>query len=105
MLPIGKALGRIPSGVFILTAAHAGKRGAMLASWVMQAPVPSSITDPDPPGGVPMLPDALGWLDAKLIDTFAYAADHELIIAQVTAGALLRDGLAFNHQRGNGFHY
>ncbi|MBC8108463.1 MAG: hypothetical protein H7Z14_17895, partial [Anaerolineae bacterium] len=36
-LPIGKALGRIPSGVFVLTAAHAGERMAMLASWVQQA--------------------------------------------------------------------
>src|SRR5215210_5720932 len=34
---VGKALGRIPSGVFVLTAAHAGERMAMLASWVQQA--------------------------------------------------------------------
>lgn len=31
------ALGRIPSGIFILTASHEGKRTGMLASWVMQA--------------------------------------------------------------------
>src|SRR5207248_2071384 len=34
---IGKALGRIPSGVFVLTAQHAGAKAAMLASWVQQA--------------------------------------------------------------------
>ena len=34
---VGKALGRIPSGVFILTAAHGGERTAMMASWVQQA--------------------------------------------------------------------
>ena len=34
---VGKALGRIPSGVFILTASHGGERRAMLASWVQQA--------------------------------------------------------------------
>jgi flavin reductase (DIM6/NTAB) family NADH-FMN oxidoreductase RutF len=33
---VGKALGRIPSGVFVLTASHADKRDAMLASWVQQ---------------------------------------------------------------------
>ena len=33
---VGKALGRIPSGVFVLTATHGGKRDAMLASWVQQ---------------------------------------------------------------------
>ena len=34
---VGKALGRIPSGVFILTAAHGGEASAMMASWVQQA--------------------------------------------------------------------
>ena len=34
---LGKPLGKIPSGVYILTAAHAGKSHAMLASWVQQA--------------------------------------------------------------------
>ena len=34
---VGKALGRVPSGVFILTASHAGESNAMMASWVQQA--------------------------------------------------------------------
>lgn len=34
---IGKALGRIPSGVYILTVRHAGGDEAMMASWVQQA--------------------------------------------------------------------
>jgi flavin reductase (DIM6/NTAB) family NADH-FMN oxidoreductase RutF len=34
---IGKALGRIPSGLFILTAGTGDQSGAMLASWVQQA--------------------------------------------------------------------
>ena len=34
---VGKALGRIPSGVFVLTVSHGDQRDAMLASWVMQA--------------------------------------------------------------------
>ena len=34
---VGKALGRIPSGVFILTAGHGEGATAMMASWVQQA--------------------------------------------------------------------
>lgn len=33
---LGAALGRIPSGLFILTARHAGKETGLLASWVQQ---------------------------------------------------------------------
>lgn len=33
---IGSALGRIPSGMFILTAGHEERRGGMLCSWVQQ---------------------------------------------------------------------
>jgi len=155
-LPIGKALGRVPSGVFVLSATDGRANVAMLASWVMQAafeppcvsvaiakgrPITELIRrrshfalsivsegdktlmkrfargfkdGEDPfagiatsksPAGIPILSDALGWIEAKLIDTFDYAADHELLVAHVTAGALLREGTAFNHQRGNGFHY
>src|SRR5688572_3282739 len=34
---VGKALGRIPSGVFVLTAVDATRRFGMLVSWVQQA--------------------------------------------------------------------
>ena len=34
---IGKVLGRIPSGIFVLTVKHDGRATAMLASWVQQA--------------------------------------------------------------------
>jgi flavin reductase (DIM6/NTAB) family NADH-FMN oxidoreductase RutF len=37
MTPIGSALAKIPSGIFILTAQHGADRTGMLASWVMQA--------------------------------------------------------------------
>jgi flavin reductase (DIM6/NTAB) family NADH-FMN oxidoreductase RutF len=36
-LTVGRALGRIPSGVFILTAERDGQPLAMMASWVQQA--------------------------------------------------------------------
>lgn len=37
MSDIASPLGRVPSGVFILTAEWQGKRTGMLSSWVMQA--------------------------------------------------------------------
>ena len=36
-LQLGKAIARIPSGVFVLTVHHEGKSHAMIASWVQQA--------------------------------------------------------------------
>jgi flavin reductase (DIM6/NTAB) family NADH-FMN oxidoreductase RutF len=35
--PLGQALGRIPSGLYILTVSHDGQSTGMLASWVQQA--------------------------------------------------------------------
>jgi len=152
---IGKALGRVPSGVFILTAKHQIEQSAMMASWVQQvgfAPPAVSVavakgrpiggiirasnrlalsivssedkslmkhyarlkgvdvpfvgvaTKPSP-SGLPILTDALAWLDCKLIGTHDFGGDHELFIAEVTDGEILHEGTAFAHQRGNGFHY
>jgi flavin reductase (DIM6/NTAB) family NADH-FMN oxidoreductase RutF len=153
---VKKAIGRIPSGVYVLTAQHQGQATAMLASWVQQAafdppaisiaisperPAWKLITDSgrfalsilgegdtafmkkyargiepgrDPfdgvqtaatPSGIPILADALAWLDCRVIQTVKFDADHELFIGEVTAGQMLRDGSAFTHQRGNGYHY
>ncbi|NIL97437.1 MAG: hypothetical protein GTO53_07440 [Planctomycetales bacterium] len=35
--PVVAVLGRVPSGIFILTASHQGQETGLLASWVMQA--------------------------------------------------------------------
>jgi flavin reductase (DIM6/NTAB) family NADH-FMN oxidoreductase RutF len=153
---IGKPLGKIPSGVFVLTARHQARSTAMLASWVQQvAFAPPSVSvaiakdrpiaqlikqsgrfalsvvaehdkalmkryargvkegeDPfagmhtaQTSAGLPVLADSLAWLEARIIHTCEFGGDHELLIGEITAGALLRDGHAFAHQRGNGFHY
>jgi len=47
----------------------------------------------------------LAWLECRLINAFDFGADHELLVAQVTHGALLHAGASFMHQRGSGFHY
>ena len=153
---VGKALGRVPSGVFILTAGSGGDATAMMASWVQQAsfdpptvsiamakgrPIADVINSSkrlalsivpdgdsslmkryargvkpgeDPfagveifhtPGGVPAMKSALAWLECRLIETFDFGGDHELLIAEVVAGNILHPGTAFMHQRGSGFHY
>ena len=155
-LSIGKALGRVPSGVYVLTASHDGRSTAMLASWVQQAAfAPPSVSvaiatgrpiaemirasrqfalsiiarddttlmkkyargvkdDENPFAGVrtrlgslgaPILTDALAYLECRLLHACDFGADHDLFLAEVVAGEMLRDGYAFAHQRGNGFHY
>lgn len=152
---IGRALGRIPSGVFVLTARHETQVSAILASWVQQTsfeppaisvavakgrpiaelirasnrlavsvvpnedkslmkhyarlkpgedPFAGVSTRPSP-SGVPILSDALAFLDCELLQVCDFGGDHELFVARITAGELLREGTAFAHQRGNGFHY
>jgi 3-hydroxy-9,10-secoandrosta-1,3,5(10)-triene-9,17-dione monooxygenase reductase component len=153
---IGKALGRVPSGVFILTARHNDQSSAMMASWVQQASfhpptvsiaiakdrpiaqlireskqcvlsvVPENDTSlmkryargikpgEDPFSGVqtiettihvPALAAALAYLELRVIHACDFGGDHELFIAEVTNGKLLREGASFTHLRGNGFHY
>ena len=153
---VGKALGRIPSGVFILTARHDGAASAMMSSWVQQAAFdPPAVTvaiskgrpvrpliaaggrfalavvgeadtsllrryargvEPgqDPFEGVDTLTTpaghlvpaaAIAWLDCQVIRAIDFDADHELLIARVAGGALVREGESFTHLRKNGFHY
>jgi len=154
---IGRALGRVPSGVFILTAERDGQPLAMMASWVMQAafqpPSVSVAIAKDRPahaalsaqgatfalcvipegntslmkkyargipagadpfdgirttrtkGGTVVLADALAYLECRVTKVAEFGADHDLIVAEVTAGELLKEGPSFTHLRGSGFHY
>lgn len=153
---IGKALGRVPSGVFILTARHGEHSSAMIASWVQQASfhpptvsiaiakdrpiaqlireskhcVLSVVPEHDTslmkryargvkPGedpfkgvqtiettiGVPALAAALAFLELRVIQICDFGADHDLVIAEVTSGKVLREGSSFMHLRGSGFRY
>ena len=152
---LAAALGRIPSGLFILTLDRDGVETGMLASWVQQcsfapplisvgvqrgrpigALLPKdavftlnileaaqtdmiahfgkgfTLTDDafkdlditkSPPHG-PILQEALAYLHARVVERMI-TGDHELFIAEVSAGALLDDGQPMVHIRKNGFHY
>jgi 3-hydroxy-9,10-secoandrosta-1,3,5(10)-triene-9,17-dione monooxygenase reductase component len=153
---IGKVLGRIPSGVFIVTTGKIGSASAMMASWVQQAgfdpPMISmamakdryaanvvrehrhfalnilgendiglmkryarGISPQENPfhgvetrlaaSGVPILAEALAFLDCKVVSICDLPGDHDLFIGQVIDGGILREGKSFMHLRGNGFHY
>ena len=155
-LTAGKAIGRIPSGVFIVTARHGTEKTAMMASWVQQAafdppavsvamakgrPIAeliersqllaiSVVADGDTslmkkyargvkpgedafagvetiatPAGVPALKQAVAWLECRVIQTCDFGGDHDLLIAEVTAGEIVNAGQSFTHQRGSGMHY
>ena len=153
---IGKALGKVPSGVYILTAAHGGQSSALMVSWVQQAAfsppavsiaiasdrparklidaggafalsilakadnhlmkkyargIPegedpfAGVTTGTTPGGAIYLADALAWLECRLIRSCEFDGDHDIYVAEIVAGHLLKDEPSFTHTRGNGFHY
>jgi flavin reductase (DIM6/NTAB) family NADH-FMN oxidoreductase RutF len=153
---IGRALGRVPSGLFVLAARENERDVAVLVSWAQQAAFdPPSVSiavtkgrggreviertkrcalavipqddlslmkkyarglKPDEapfegleiittPAGQPVPANALAWLDLSLVSVCDFGADHDLLLATVTAGAVLRDGDAYAHQRKNGFRY
>ncbi|HEV8291929.1 MAG TPA: flavin reductase family protein [Tepidisphaeraceae bacterium] len=153
---LGRPIGRIPSGVYILTAASGDHHMAMLASWVQQASFDppclsiavakdrpileviresgrvalsilpekdttlmkkyargfapgedafGGITIVTTPGGLRAVDAALGWLECKITKECDFGGDHLIVMAEVTAAAMLREGQPFVHVRGSGFHY
>jgi flavin reductase (DIM6/NTAB) family NADH-FMN oxidoreductase RutF len=153
---VGRALGRIPSGLFVLSVLDDTRRFGMLASWAQQAafdpptvslaiakdrPMRDTIVrtkrfalsviaagdsdllrrfarqrgpEHDPfdgvdvitaPSGITVVAGALAWLDCELLQAVDFGADHDLMVARVAAGEVLRQGQSFTHVRGSGFHY
>ena len=153
--PLARALGRIPSGLFIVTTLAEGGPTGFLGSFVMQVgfepPIVSvaigrdrshlgairarggfavSILDPasrssmasflkkpapgrtpfddlkilSAPSGLPVLANALGWLDCRFHGEHALP-DHVVVFGEVLAGALAREGEPSIHVRRNGLGY
>lgn len=152
---LAAALGRIPSGLFILTACQGELETGLLCSWVQQcsfappqvsmalrrdreiiswlgggaaftlnvlddsqtdmvvhfgrgfAPGQPAFTGLDilrPDNGPPVLADALGYLEGRVVERFP-AGDHDLFIGRVVGGRLLGEGRPMVHVRKSGLHY
>ena len=152
---LAAAIGRIPSGLFILTAACEKQRTGMLASWVQQVgfkppmvsvaiaherPITELIgvsgqfglcqlaandkvllgkfargiephEDPFvdfelvPDTSVPILTDALSYLQCEMVSQVDVETDHTLVIGRVVGGRSQSDDEPFVHIRDNGFKY
>jgi flavin reductase (DIM6/NTAB) family NADH-FMN oxidoreductase RutF len=58
----------------------------------------------DSPGGMPILSDALAWLDCRVTGEHE-AGDHVVVFGEVEHAALLREGDPAIHLRRNGLAY
>jgi flavin reductase (DIM6/NTAB) family NADH-FMN oxidoreductase RutF len=153
--PLAAALGRIPSGLFVVTAGSGDDQTGMLASWVQQCsfdpPLVSVavnsrrdlldwlgdgatfVLNVIPEGGKALVAHfgkgfgrgepAFDGIDVSpagatppvLLTAHAYlvcrvtarveTGDHVLVVARVTAGAVLHDGKPAVHVRKNGLRY
>src|SRR5207253_1110211 len=152
---LARALGRIPSGLFIVTTVHDGRPAGFLGSLVMQTsfdppllslavgrerPVLAdlrssgrfalSVLDersrrsmrpfvrrlPDggspfdeiatrtTPSGLLVVEEALAWFECTVRSEHA-SGDHVLLLGEVVAGELLREGDPHVHLRKNGLAY
>ncbi len=153
---VGQAIGRIPSGLFILTSRDDARQTGMPASWVQQVsfeppmvsvaiargrPVLALVNsshrfglcqiptgdkvlmrrfasgvgiDDDPFLGlsmvkptvldVPILAEALAYLECEVAHHMDVGADHDLFVGRVVGGAY-HDGEPQIHTRKNGFKY
>jgi flavin reductase (DIM6/NTAB) family NADH-FMN oxidoreductase RutF len=157
--PIASVLGRVPSGLFIVTVGNtAGQETGVLASWVQQVsfdppmitvavnvkryvnawlderpvlglnliadgqspflkhygagfapdePAFQNIPTVRSPAGLPMLAEALGWLEGTVRGKLA-AGDHVIYAVEITAasrGPGFNDRQPYVHIRKNGFRY
>jgi flavin reductase (DIM6/NTAB) family NADH-FMN oxidoreductase RutF len=154
--PSLQVLGRVPTGLFIVTAENAGQRAAFLASWVCQAgfnpPALSVAIKQDRPimrqlsrgatlavnligkddralmarfargfsihedpfagssiertdGGTPYLPESLGFMECRVMRLLEPSTEHNLVVAEVIGGRMLKDGEPWVHIRRSGDNY
>ncbi|MCB9914509.1 MAG: flavin reductase family protein [Planctomycetes bacterium] len=95
------------TGAFTLSILDAASQGLMGTFF---KPAPEGGTHYDglktetAPSGVPVLADALAWLDCKVCGEFN-GGDHIVVFGEVTAGALQREGDPAIHLRKSGLGY
>lgn len=95
------------SGGFTVSIVDKASSGAMGAFFKKRGPGESPFDDvahEAAPSGIPVLRDALGWLDCKLTGEHA-TGDHVVVYGTVEAGALAREGEPMIHVRKDGRTY
>jgi len=151
-----QVLGRVPTGLYIVTAENNGQRAGFLASWVCQAgfspPAVSVAIKQDRPimrqmargahfavnilgkddkklmahfakgfeigddpfagshikhtdNNTPYLPDALGFMECRLLRVLEPSTEHCLVVGEVIGGRMLKEGEPWVHVRKSGDHY
>ncbi|MBK9973544.1 MAG: flavin reductase family protein [Planctomycetes bacterium] len=154
--PEMQVLGRVPSGLYIVTAENGGQKAGFLASWVVQAGfMPPAITlavkqdrpimrqmargalfalnilgqadkaimgrfargfeiGQDPFEGsniertvnnTPFLPDALGFMECRVLRVMEPSTEHNVISAEIIGGRMLKEGEPWVHVRKSGERY
>ena len=61
-------------------------------------------TKPTPTSGTPILADALGWVECRVVATLP-SGDHTLVLGEVIAAGVERDGVAPLTLQEAGFSY
>lgn len=103
----GESIGLIEaSGIFCVNAYASGQRELAGALGRKSKNVPDKLEGIDvgeTPAGLPLLRDALGWLDCRVIGKLA-AGDHTVFLAEVIEAGVLaeQDGLSMKE---TGFRY
>ena len=94
-------------GGFAVSIVDKESSGAMGAFFKKREPGESPFDDlatHGAPSGIPVLSDALGWLDCKLAGEHA-TGDHVVVYGTVEAGSLTREGDPMTHVRKDGRTY
>jgi flavin reductase (DIM6/NTAB) family NADH-FMN oxidoreductase RutF len=115
-----RALGTIPSGLFIVTAGTGAEATGALLSFVQQVGFePPCVTIAVKPGqpafegievghdeaGVPYPCGALSWMSLEVVGESAGVTDHVVFSGKVVGGARLRDDKPMVHIRKTGLSY
>jgi flavin reductase (DIM6/NTAB) family NADH-FMN oxidoreductase RutF len=98
---VATVLGRIPSGLFVVTWREADVDRFMLASWVMPF---DGIEIVRGASGAPAIATAAGWLECRSIAQVP-GGDHTIVVAEVTNGKTGSAEQPLVHIRRNGLRY
>jgi len=90
--------------ISVLDADSTGLMGAFFKKYTGTETAFDHVAHTDSPGGVPVLTEALAWLECEVSGEHE-TGDHVVVFGKVTAGEQLRDGEPTTHLRKDGLGY